>query len=177
MPRFVIVSGLPASGKSSAAQVVAPLMKLPVFDKDAYLEAPFDQHGVGDAAWRRELSRMADQSLIDAVGRSAGAVVVSWWRHPESSTDSGTPTEWLRTLAGDVRELYCQVRPEVAAARFVRRQRHPGHLDASRSEADLIKQFSDQAKLGPLGFGKVCTVNGDRPLAQQLARLLDELDA
>lgn len=46
---FVIVSGLPASGKSRLGAVLAPLLCLPMLDKDAFLEALFEGDGVGDA--------------------------------------------------------------------------------------------------------------------------------
>jgi len=43
--RFVVVSGLPGSGKTTVAQALAPLLKLPLFDKDAILEQLFETKG------------------------------------------------------------------------------------------------------------------------------------
>ena len=39
------MSGLPGSGKTTVAQALAPLLKLPLFDKDAILEQLFETKG------------------------------------------------------------------------------------------------------------------------------------
>ena len=61
--RFVVISGLPGSGKTTLAWQLASLLDLPVSDKDSILEDLFDSKGVGDAAWRRILSRESDRIL------------------------------------------------------------------------------------------------------------------
>ncbi len=39
MPRFVVVTGLPASGKSTIARQLCAALALPLLDKDELLEA------------------------------------------------------------------------------------------------------------------------------------------
>src|SRR6185369_1656876 len=80
--RFVVVSGLPGSGKTTVARALAPLMNLPVIDKDEILERLFEARGIGDAAWRRQLSREADAVMHDEVSASGGAIVSSFWHVP-----------------------------------------------------------------------------------------------
>ncbi|PYQ55408.1 MAG: hypothetical protein DMF53_28200 [Acidobacteria bacterium] len=80
--RFLIATGLPASGKSTVGSAVAAALALPFLDKDEILEALFESLGVGDAPWRARLSRAADQVLERLAPRSQGAVIASWWRHP-----------------------------------------------------------------------------------------------
>ena len=46
---FIVVSGLPGSGKTTVARTLASLLDLPVFDKDEILEQLFDTKGVGDS--------------------------------------------------------------------------------------------------------------------------------
>lgn len=58
---YVVISGLPGSGKSTLARGLARLLNLPVIDKDDSLERLFETRGIGDAAWRRALSRESDQ--------------------------------------------------------------------------------------------------------------------
>ncbi|HSK80831.1 MAG TPA: AAA family ATPase [Thermoanaerobaculia bacterium] len=171
--RYVIVTGLPASGKSTLGHAVAAALGLPMLDKDEILEALFDSLGVGDAEWRKRLSRAADEVLRRQALHSHGAVIASWWRHPASHEESGTPSEWLRSLPGALLELHCACKPEVAAERFLARKRHEGHLDRFKSHTEILAGFRQLATLGPLGVGRVVEVNTEqRP---ELAALLSEI--
>jgi AAA domain len=175
MKRFVVVTGLPASGKSTVGAAVAVALGLPLYDKDEILEALFESLGVGDGPWRARLSRAADEVLRRLVPRSPGAVIISWWRHPLSPTDSGTPTEWLSSLPGTRIELYCRCKPATAAERFLARQRHEGHLDCTKSRDELLASFAGFAAHGPLGFGRVIEVDTElQPDAETLLRNLEE---
>jgi hypothetical protein len=152
--RFVVVSGLPGSGKSTLARRLAAPLDLAVIDKDDILEKLFESKGSGEAfskpAWRRALSRESDAILQDQATASEGAVLVSFWRLPGMPLDSGTPTEWLLGLSGRVINLHCVCAPEVAAARFMQRRRHPGHLDAEVSEAEVLESVRATAGFGVL---------------------------
>lgn len=161
MNRYIIVSGVPASGKSTVARLIAHGLALPVLDKDDYLESMFEAGGLGDAELRRKSSRLADQELRNQAERSKGAVIASWWKHPLSSADSGTRTDWLASLPGIRVEVHCCCSPGVAARRFVERRRHPGHLDSRWSYAELLTRFTQDAALGPLGVGCVVKVQTD----------------
>lgn len=178
MPGFVVVSGLPASGKSMLARSLAQELGLPLLDKDDFLEALFPTTGVHEEASRRQLSRQADAELQHAAMRLQGAVVTSWWRHPSSTSDSGTPVAWLSSLATVV-EVYCRCSAAVAASRFLARSRHPGHLDALRTHAELVETFRRQESLGPLGLQRCVVVDteGDaqpRRVGQVVAQVLAE---
>lgn len=159
MPRFVVVSGLPASGKSTLARSLANRLSLPLFDKDNFLEAHFLAADVSDEAVRRKLSRQADMELRHAAVRSTGAVLTSWWRHLKSPSESGTPVAWLNSLPGPVAEVHCRCTAATAVARFVARSRHPGHLDARRSHAELLATFEQQESFGPLGLQRCVVAN------------------
>lgn len=137
MSRYIIASGLPASGKSTLARALAESLAIPVFDKDDLLEVRFERSGSGDVRWRRGLSRSADQEFRILAEQSRWAILVSWWKHPLSHVDSGT------------------------AERFAARTRHPGHLDHRWSYAELRNNFLRQAQLGPLGLGRVIEVHGE----------------
>lgn len=162
--RFLVVSGLPASGKSSLGSALAQALAVPLLDKDALLEALFDQRGVGDTSWRRQLSQAADRGLQQQAAKLPAAVLVSWWRHPRSTGDSGTPIAWLTSLPALPVEIHCRCSPAIAAQRFVSRTRHPGHLDQRWSRADLFATFSEQALLGPLRIGPLLEVNTEQAI-------------
>ena len=53
----IVVTGLPASGKSSLGAIVARELAMSCLDKDDFLERLFEESGhAGDGAWRRQLS-------------------------------------------------------------------------------------------------------------------------
>ena len=162
MRRQIIISGIPASGKSTVGRAVAAALGLAMLDKDEFLEALFNSEGIGDPEWRTRLSRSADEILREKALCSDGAVITSWWRHPSSRVNSGTPVEWLSSLSGVTIELHCICNPQVAANRFLSRKRHEGHLDHLKIPADVVANFEEQAALGPLGVARLVKVETDR---------------
>jgi adenylate kinase family enzyme len=159
MSRFVVISGLPASGKSAVGRIIAENLTLPLLDKDEFLEPLLQLEELPDGRRRGDLSRDADELFRARALAEREAVLISWWRHPQSPDQSGTPSEWLPSLPGKVVEVFCECRPTVAVERFLTRKRHPGHLDALRTQDQLMEQFNRQAPLGPLGVGVLVTVN------------------
>jgi hypothetical protein len=155
LSRFILVTGLPASGKSTLGRAVAAALGLPLLDKDEILEALFESRGVGDSEWRRKLSRFADEELRTKAFQLEGAVLTSWWRHPRSHVESGTPVDWLASLPGNLIELHCVCSPRIAAERFLARRRHEGHLDLYKSFSEILASFEEQSLLGPLRLGRL----------------------
>jgi len=147
---FVVVSGLPGSGKTTLARELAPLLGLAFLDKDDILELLFDSKGTGDSGWREKLSRESDQIFQAETNASNGAVLVSFWHVPGMGPRSGTPIDWLRGLGGRLLNLHCFCAAEVAAERYLRRKRHPGHLDRKKSYDELLADFLALDRLGPV---------------------------
>ncbi len=159
---FLLISGLPASGKTTLGRRLAQALGLPLLDKDEILEALFEGLGVGDAEWRNRLSRSADVVLQRLAAQTPGAILASFWRHPQVTGESGTPTGWIPALSGRVVEVHCVCPPEVAAERFLARKRHDGHLDRDKRSEDLAADFVRLAALGPLGIGPLIQVDTGR---------------
>jgi glucokinase len=157
--KFVVVSGLPGSGKSCLAWRLASLVGLPVIDKDDILERLFELKGVGDGTWRRTLSRESDRLFRRDAEASAGAFLVSFWHSPGMSPDSGTPTDWLTELSNRIVHLWCECPAEVATARFSQRRRHPGHLDDTRSSEQILAGIRELARCRPLEIGRRVSVD------------------
>ena len=160
--QFVVVSGLPGSGKSTVGSRIAPLLGLEMIDKDAILEGFFGSGDV-DPEERNRLSRQADHALRKKAEMSDGAVLVSHWRRPELSSISGTPTDWLGTLPGVV-EVYCRCSPATAARRFLERTRHAAHGDDAKNPELVLEQFHALDALGPLGIGKQVTADTEHDI-------------
>jgi predicted kinase len=166
MDRFVVVmSGLPASGKTTLGNHLAAELGLPFIDKDNILVGLFDAYGVNDPDERSRLSRLSDETFEQLVRSADAAVVATFWRRDGSPSSSGTPTDWLRDLPGRlVVEVLCECRPEVAAERFDRRQRHPGHFDGRVDAATRLAGFERLASAGPVTNGPLVRVDTESPV-------------
>lgn len=55
----IVVSGIPASGKTTLAHTIGERLRVPVISKDTIKEALFDALGTGDLERSRELGRAA----------------------------------------------------------------------------------------------------------------------
>ena len=171
---LVVISGLPGSGKTTVGLRLAATLAMPLIDKDDILERLFESRGIGDAAWRRLLSREADEILEREVSSCHRAVVVSFWRLPGMSADSGTPIDWLTRAPNRVVNVHCACDPETAARRFTSRQRHRGHLDADVRFADVLANLRCLAELGPLNLRPridIDTTSCDLDLAELVPRV------
>jgi chloramphenicol 3-O-phosphotransferase len=162
--RFVVISGLPGSGKTTLARQLAPALDLPLIDKDDILERLLDARGAGDSAWRRGLSRESDAILRDEAQASEGAVLVSFRHLPGMPADSGTPTGWLAGFSIPLVNVHCACSPELAAERFLRRKRHRGHLDAGASLPEVLASLRAIECLGPLAIEPRVVVDTEREI-------------
>ena len=87
MRPFLVMSGLPGSGKTTLGRSLARALDLPLLDKDEILEGLFDSLGIGDAEWRSRLSRAADEVLCRLARESGGAVCPHPLRALKSEND------------------------------------------------------------------------------------------
>jgi predicted kinase len=129
---FVVVSGPPASGKSTLAPQLAHELGLPLVAKDTIKDALMSVLRVPDVEASRQLGRAAVAAMFAVAGASpVGAVVESnLYRHTR---------ELVASLPGAVVEVFCRCDRNVAAARFNARAgtRHAGHFDDVRAADEL----------------------------------------
>lgn len=176
MTALFVVSGLPASGKSTLASALARELGVAHLDKDTFLEVLLSQTPVLVPAERAALSRQADAQFQDQALRLSAAVLSSWWRHPQSKHESGTPIGWLSACGHRVVEVHCQCPAPEALRRFTARKRHPGHLDALRSLEGLRTQFEESESHGPLFPGHAIVYNtGTQGANASLAGLVEQV--
>jgi glucokinase len=157
MRRAVLVNGIPATGKTSIARAIGERLHLPVLSLDTVKEALFEELGTedGDREYGRALGRasmLAIWSVIAAFPSDAAVVVEAWYRKPPHDVV-------LRGLerAGIDRwvEVWCHASPEILAARYAARTRHPGHPPAS-----YARELAELALVvAPMALGEVLSVD------------------
>ena len=129
--QFIIISGLPASGKTQLGAALADRLNIPLLDKDTFLETLFDDPIEHDDANRFNLSRKADKLFQQSALLNHTAILVSWWKHPQSTKSSGTSADWLLPYTETCFEIHCKCSSLIATNRFISRVRHPDHEDST----------------------------------------------
>ncbi|MEM9573352.1 MAG: AAA family ATPase [Pseudomonadota bacterium] len=168
----ILVTGLPASGKTTLGRRLAAELSWSCLDKDDFLEALFESQGVGDEQWRRRLSIEADKQFETTALEQTNTVLVSHWR-PRGRTDTGTPADWVHRHFQNTVEVYCECDPELAAHRFISRTRHAGHLDKIKSEDAILAWMRDMAGCYPIGSASVVRVSAMSDIS--IHNVLDEI--
>jgi predicted kinase len=155
---IILITGLPASGKTTLARRLGEELGFTVIDKDDFLEALLGSVQEFSADFRYSCSREADRQFEDAARKGGDVILVSHWQGPDEDRKSGTPSAWLREF-DTVLEISCQCSVATAVQRFKNRNRHPGHGD-NRSDLNvLLDWFEEDSLRGPLGLGPIIEVN------------------
>lgn len=135
-PALLIVTGHPATGKTTLARALRAALALPLISKDMLKEAIFDTVGWRDRDWSRQVGATAVAMLY----RAAEAVLAAG--RPlivESNFRPDLDGPRMRALAGRAPfrpiQLRCVASAEVMAERYLRRiargERHPGHCEGT----------------------------------------------
>ncbi len=154
---FVIVSGPPASGKSTMAPAVARELSLPLIAKDTIKDALMSVLPVPDVEMSRQVGRGAVAAMLAVAAESpVGAVI-------ESNFYRSVAVDALRRLPGLVIEVFCRCGRTTAAARYSARAgtRHAGHFDGVRSLEEL---WNDEVAEPVAGGWPLVEVNTDQPV-------------
>lgn len=165
-PLFVVVSGPPASGKSTVAPVIARGLGLPLLAKDVIKEALFEVLGAGDVQESRRLGTAAVGVMLAlAEFMPAGAVF-------ESNFYRRRARPLLSALPGKVVEVFCRCERDVAEERYRRRAstRAAGHFDDQRQPEELWDEDISNPVAGGWPVVEVDT-NGPLDAAALLGRL------
>lgn len=136
-PLVVVVTGPPASGKSSIAQEIAEALPAPLLAKDAIKEALFDGLGTGEVEWSKKLG-IATYGILylmleEEIRAGRSCVLEANFDHNEASAQLAALQlrRPFRAL-----QIVCTADRESLLERFVERSdsRHPGHIDDERLE-------------------------------------------
>lgn len=175
----IVVTGLPAGGKTTVAKHLATELNWPFLDKDDFLEKLYASEGVGSLDDRRRLSKLSNDAFQAAAISRNKVVLVSHWRPVAGPQNTGTAPEFVEAHFEKVIEVHCICSPQAAVDRFRSRTRHPGHMDKSRSYRDVEKQIQSMSHGYPLGIGFQLSIEteGNVDYRELLIKLRSELDA
>ena len=128
---FVVVSGPPASGKSTLATALAAELDLPLLAKDVVKDALVDALGATDLPRSRELGTAAVHVLLAVAATAGRGVLESVWYPYAHAPLAALPTPLV--------EVFCRCAPDQLRARFAARAatRGGGYFDAERDPAEL----------------------------------------
>ena len=134
VPLLVVITGAPATGKSTLGRYLSERHDLPLISKDGLKEILFDTLGWGDRKWSKMLSATSLNLMFHVVAAelSVGRSLIA-----ESNFDCELDTERFLLLKESYPfipfQIVCHTRPDVLATRYARRaalsERHPGHVD------------------------------------------------
>jgi len=156
--RVVYVSGSPGAGKTSLAVPLAAELGYALVTKDGIKETLHDALGAPppDLAWSRRLGGAAMELLWALVADSPAVVIEANFR-PYSEYERTRLTA-IGAGGGQLVEVHCLCPPELAAARYNARVRHPVHVVTSLPVAAMAEYDK------PVGLGELVTVDTAVPV-------------
>jgi predicted kinase len=174
VPTLVIVSGAPATGKTTLARRLATDLRLPLLLRDELKETLADAIGLpSDVAASARLGTGAYAVLylvaLRLLEAGSGVVIESNFRRVQSEQE-------LRPLIArsDAGLIHCTTAASVVEGRYIERhgrgERHAAHLDADRATAlaaDLAAGSFDLLDLAVPTL-VVDTTNGWRPTYEEI---------
>lgn len=164
---YVVVSGPPASGKSTLAPQLAVHYGLPLLAKDTIKGALMAVALPATVEESRVLGRQAVLAMLAVAAQAPrGAVLESVFHRTRALPE-------LAALPGRVVEVFCRCDPDVALARYAARasSRHAGHFDRERE----IDELRNAEVTEPVAGGwPVLEVSTDEPV--ELGLLVQRLD-
>lgn len=133
-PWIIIVTGRPASGKSTLAKWLGERLRLPVISKDDVKEILFDALGWSDREWSKELGRTSVELMFHFAEKLLET------RHSlilDNAFHSDLASHRFRSLkqkhGAESLQIVCAAPAEILHERFRDRAlncpRHPGHVD------------------------------------------------
>jgi predicted kinase len=176
--RIVLVSGPPASGKTTVARPLAEALGFALLTKDDIKEALFiSMNGPpGDVEWSRQLSDAAMHVLWSLAPCCPQAVLEANFR-TQSDFERGRLTDLIRLPGTRLVEVFCRVPLDEAARRFAERARLERHHPAHPLREMSVERLMPYAE--PFSLSPVIEIDTSRPVDRDalLARVRAELEA
>jgi glucokinase len=177
--KALLINGPPASGKTTIADQLLPILGYPLLSLDTIKDALFETLGTGDREFNRVLGRTALSIIWALVGdlhEDAFVMIEAWF----GSSAFGDIESQLRQVGVErVAEIWCHAPGETLAERYIKRvdHRHPGHPDESYAQ-ELINVAQDATPLNISPVLSIDTSGDDLPepgvIADWVLQALDQ---
>jgi predicted kinase len=138
-PFLLIITGDPATGKSTLAKHCSGQLGVPICSRDMIKELMFDSLGWSDREWSKRIGSASFELMfyfLNVFLDAGSSVILDCNLSSENARK--TLREILSGRSHDVAEVICNPKPEIAFKRFRDRARngirHPGHGDDSNLE-------------------------------------------
>ncbi len=161
LPLLIVVTGPPASGKTTIARGLATRLRLPLIAKDTIKEALFDGLGTGDLAWSQRLGLPTFGVMLALAEESveAGASLVV----EANFLRGGDVERRLAALPAHFLQVHCSAPLTLLLERYASRERHPGHVDSER--IDALREAVESEQHEPLDLpGETIRVDTTNPV-------------
>lgn len=176
----IIVTGAPASGKTTLATELSGRFKIPLIRKDAIKELLFKLLGWSNREWSRRVGAAAYalMHLFAENELNCGRPIML-----ESNFKTNIDTEVFRAWEQkyDCRyfQVFCHAPTEVLRERFEERvrsgRRHPGHVDQENLGLFDSKEFSEVFAPLPID-GELVKYDSTREPAEQIKAIVKRLE-
>lgn len=169
--RIVLISGPPASGKTSIARPLAEALGFALLTKDDIKESLFTSLNgpPNDLAYSRQIGSAA-MNILWTLAPHCPQVVLEANFRTRSSLEREQVAALLRRPGARLVEIHCRIPLEEAARRFAQRARDERHHPAHALREMSLEQLAEYAE--PFGMGPVITVDTKQPV--DLAALVNQ---
>ena len=160
-PLVVVVTGMPAAGKSTVADALSRSLSLPLIARDRIKEQLYETLGAGDVELSSRLGTASFALLFDLAAvlletRQSVIVEANFFRGDAEPEFAALPKH-------RVAQIHCHAPLELLVERYTGRRRHPGHHDDQKVE--LLRERFDSGTHEALVLpGDIIQVDTSRPV-------------
>lgn len=175
---LIIVSGLPATGKSTIAKALSEKLNIPLVAKDTIKEFLFDTLGARDRDWSRTLGKASNDflyELTDKLLADGYSVIIE--NAFEKKFAKPRLEKIIHAHAPNILEVHCKTEQGVRRKRFIGRNesgnRHTGHVDAVNYPSD--NEVEPLEKYAELNVGKTLLLDTTDTNLEDISNIIETI--